>query len=287
MLSSFFSITDLDSNNRNLFNKKNEKETPNISLRKHFNSINRRISYANKSNGKSSNRIKRTVTNISRENNEATENDGNIDEDEDVEFTFEDIQNYDVKNNVNNTDESAFNYFINVEKNVDVGNNNNNDDLIITNEFDQAQSNNEKLNLDEENQINPANRNNVDTSNFIESVFGQTNQYFDEDVGNDREKRHIKAAESRNVDEFIVDEPIALPLRPIIRGPFDEEEQSKEEVQIVYVEPHSPIKLNCEVDLDITTSVWMKDGQVSCEKLCDKKHITVRIFFLSYVITIT
>lgn len=66
----------------------------------------------------------------------------------------------------------------------------------------------------------------------------------------------------KNADEFVVDEPYALPLRPIVRGPFDGDEQNLDEVTIIYVEPRSQIKLNCEVDLDIQSSVWLKDGQV-------------------------
>lgn len=68
--------------------------------------------------------------------------------------------------------------------------------------------------------------------------------------------------DDKNVDEFILDEPYALPLRPIVRGPFDGDEQNLDEVSIIYVEPRSQIKLNCEVDLDIQSSVWLKDGQV-------------------------
>lgn len=66
--------------------------------------------------------------------------------------------------------------------------------------------------------------------------------------------------EGKNADEFVVDEPYALPLRPIVRGPFDGDEQNLDEVAIIYVEPRSQIKLNCEVDLDIQSSVWLKDG---------------------------
>lgn len=64
-----------------------------------------------------------------------------------------------------------------------------------------------------------------------------------------------------NEDSFVLDElPLALPLRPLIRGPFEEEEL--DEIAVIYTEQHSPVKINCEVDLDITSSVWIKDGQV-------------------------
>ncbi|XP_055706512.1 uncharacterized protein LOC129803756 [Phlebotomus papatasi] len=63
----------------------------------------------------------------------------------------------------------------------------------------------------------------------------------------------------RNVDAFLSDEPKALPLRPIIRGPFDDEHQG--EVSIVYAEQHSEVKVNCEVDMDIVSSIWSRDGQ--------------------------
>lgn len=68
--------------------------------------------------------------------------------------------------------------------------------------------------------------------------------------------------DAKNVDEFVVDEPYALPLRPIVRGPFDGDEQTLDEISIIYVEPRSQVKLNCEVDLDIQSSVWLKDGQI-------------------------
>lgn len=79
-----------------------------------------------------------------------------------------------------------------------------------------------------------------------------------------RQKRFARSHydEGKNADEFVVDEPYALPLRPIVRGPFDGDEQNLDEVSIVYVEPRSEVKLNCEVDLDIQSSVWLKDGQV-------------------------
>ena len=109
--------------------------------------------------------------------------------------------------------------------------------------------------------------NKIETSNFIESVFARKNQYI-EDIEGGEEKRSIKVErdiqlkESRNIDEFVIDEPLALPLRPIIRGPFEADEQNPDDVRVVYAEPHSPIQLNCEVDLDIVTSIWLKDSQV-------------------------
>lgn len=66
---------------------------------------------------------------------------------------------------------------------------------------------------------------------------------------------------NRNDDIMMGDEPKVLPLRPIIRGPYDDDHQG--EMTVVYAEPHTEIKLNCEVDLDIMSNVWMKDGQVS------------------------
>ncbi len=246
----------MDSNNRNILNR-NEKGTPNVSVRKHLNSINRKISYANRTK-----RIKRTVTIGKREDYEIGYNDDRVetadvgergDEDEaDIELSFDDIKDpdYEVKNNVNSMDESTFDFN---------GNDGNDNDLIMSNEFEDYKSSynenddNGKFNLDE-NEINH-NRTSeyAETGNFIES---------DDNGIKERKKRHLDMSDSRNMDEFIVDEPLALPLRPIIRGPFDEDEQNRDDVQIVYVEPHSPIKLNCEVDLDIATSVWMKDGQI-------------------------
>ncbi|CRL08182.1 CLUMA_CG020961, isoform A, partial [Clunio marinus] len=84
------------------------------------------------------------------------------------------------------------------------------------------------------------------------------------DNGKRREKRFTRSSFEfeKNVDEFVVDEPYLLPLRPIVRGPFDGDAQNLDEVAILYVESRSQIKLNCEVDLDIQTSVWLKDGQI-------------------------
>lgn len=62
------------------------------------------------------------------------------------------------------------------------------------------------------------------------------------------------------------DPPKALPLRPIVRGPYEDDEDADNhqgEMTVVYAEPHTEIKLNCDVDLDIVSTVWLKDGQVS------------------------
>ncbi|XP_058979668.1 uncharacterized protein LOC101899127 [Musca domestica] len=53
------------------------------------------------------------------------------------------------------------------------------------------------------------------------------------------------------------EEPRILPLRPILPNPYDAEEMS-----VVYAEQHSEIRLMCEVDLDIASSMWYKNGQV-------------------------
>ncbi|XP_034479198.1 uncharacterized protein LOC117785349 [Drosophila innubila] len=52
-------------------------------------------------------------------------------------------------------------------------------------------------------------------------------------------------------------EPRVLPLRPVPPNPYEDEEMS-----VVYAEQHSEIRLMCEVDLDISTSMWYKNGQV-------------------------
>lgn len=72
----------------------------------------------------------------------------------------------------------------------------------------------------------------------------------------------VHDSDLKEVDSFMLsDEPRVLPLRPIIRGPYDDEHQG--EMSVVYAEPHTEVRLNCEVDLDVATTVWMKDGQVS------------------------
>lgn len=76
-------------------------------------------------------------------------------------------------------------------------------------------------------------------------------------------RRNYNEGDGRNLDEFIEDEPlpVPMPLRPIVRGPF-ETEPGLDDVSVIYVEPRQPVTLACEVDLDIQTTVWLKDEQV-------------------------
>lgn len=71
---------------------------------------------------------------------------------------------------------------------------------------------------------------------------------------------------TKREDLYVNDEPPkALPLRPIIRGPYDENSDDDEhapDTTTVYAEQHTEVKLNCEVDLDIAATVWMHNGQV-------------------------
>ncbi|XP_020815524.1 irregular chiasm C-roughest protein [Drosophila serrata] len=73
--------------------------------------------------------------------------------------------------------------------------------------------------------------------------------------------RDLFARKSREETEDDEDEgplePRVLPLRPVPPNPYEAEEMS-----VVYAEQHSEIKLMCEVDLDIATSMWYKNGQV-------------------------
>ncbi|XP_037888310.1 uncharacterized protein LOC119636778 isoform X1 [Glossina fuscipes] len=63
--------------------------------------------------------------------------------------------------------------------------------------------------------------------------------------------------EDKSEDYSHDDEPRALPLRPILPNPYEDEEMS-----VVYAEQHSEIRLMCEVDLDIASTMWYKNGQV-------------------------
>ncbi|EDW00702.1 hemicentin-1 [Drosophila grimshawi] len=58
-------------------------------------------------------------------------------------------------------------------------------------------------------------------------------------------------------DDGPLEGPRALPLRPVLPNPYEDEEMS-----VVYAEQHSEIRLMCEVDLDISSSMWYKNGQV-------------------------
>ncbi|XP_050080083.1 uncharacterized protein LOC126567817 [Anopheles maculipalpis] len=71
--------------------------------------------------------------------------------------------------------------------------------------------------------------------------------------------------------------PLALPLRPIIRDPA-EEQLAEDNVVLVYADQHETVRLNCEVDADITTGVWLKDGQIV--HAMDKKSRTADIRFV-------
>ncbi|XP_011186824.2 uncharacterized protein LOC105214855 [Zeugodacus cucurbitae] len=81
------------------------------------------------------------------------------------------------------------------------------------------------------------------------------------DSGNDREHdlTAIATVDDKSED-YSHDEPIEprmLPLRPVLPNPYEDEEMS-----VVYAEQHSEIRLMCEVDLDISSSTWYKNGQV-------------------------
>ncbi|XP_044248637.1 irregular chiasm C-roughest protein [Drosophila takahashii] len=70
-------------------------------------------------------------------------------------------------------------------------------------------------------------------------------------------KSREEAEQQEEEDEEGPVEPRVLPLRPVPPNPYEAEEMS-----VVYAEQHSEIKLMCEVDLDIATSMWYKNGQV-------------------------
>lgn len=70
---------------------------------------------------------------------------------------------------------------------------------------------------------------------------------------------------TKNDDLYVNDEPPKmLPLRPIMRGLYnDDDDDHQTDTSTVYTEQHAEVKLNCEVDLDISAVVWMHNGQVS------------------------
>ncbi|XP_055537751.1 uncharacterized protein LOC129725692 [Wyeomyia smithii] len=89
-------------------------------------------------------------------------------------------------------------------------------------------------------------------------------------------ERDIGMSDLRNINPFLSDEPIALPLRPIIRGPTDD--HTEDNVVVIYAEQHETVTLACEVDADITSSVWLKDGQMV--HIMDKKSRTDDVRFV-------
>lgn len=107
-----------------------------------------------------------------------------------------------------------------------------------------------------------------DALNAIENQNSNSNEQIiilsntEELDSNSDSSMHDSSSDLKEVDSFMLnDEPRVLPLRPIIRGPYDDDHQG--EMSVVYAEPHTEVRLNCEVDLDVATTVWMKDGQVS------------------------
>ncbi|XP_070504941.1 uncharacterized protein [Chironomus tepperi] len=149
---------------------------------------------------------------------------------------------------------------INTNNNNNINNNNDDNDMNIINNY-------EAINKDNFNQImlntndDEINDDVDDSSSSSSSSSDKTPNYLISKKSNGTRSKRF-AEFNKNVDEFVVDEPYALPLRPIVRGPFEADDQNLDEVSVIYVEPHSKIKLNCEVDLDVQSSVWLKDGQV-------------------------
>lgn len=89
-------------------------------------------------------------------------------------------------------------------------------------------------------------------------------------------ERDVKMGDLRNSDPFLNDEPVALALRPIIRGPTDD--HTEDNVGLRYAEQHETIQMACDVDADITSSVWLKDGQMV--HVMDKKSRTDDVRFV-------
>ncbi|XP_062557554.1 uncharacterized protein LOC134222420 [Armigeres subalbatus] len=91
-------------------------------------------------------------------------------------------------------------------------------------------------------------------------------------------ERDVKMGDLRNGDPFLLmnDEPVALALRPIIRGPTDD--HTEDNVGVVYAEQHETVTMACEVDADITSSVWLKNGQMV--HVMDKKSRTDDVRFV-------
>lgn len=89
----------------------------------------------------------------------------------------------------------------------------------------------------------------------------------------------INMSETNKDDDLYVndDVPKTLPLRPIVRDSYNENNDGiadspatvnnnnndEDDRNVVYTEQHTEVKLNCDVDLDITAVVWMRNGQVS------------------------
>ncbi|XP_037051592.1 uncharacterized protein LOC119085315 isoform X2 [Bradysia coprophila] len=106
-----------------------------------------------------------------------------------------------------------------------------------------------------------------DALNAIENQNSNSNEQIiilsntDELDSNGDSSVHDSSSDLKEVDSFMLsDEPRVLPLRPIISGPYDDEHQG--EMSVVYAEPHTEVRLNCDVDLDVASTVWMKDGQM-------------------------
>lgn len=105
-----------------------------------------------------------------------------------------------------------------------------------------------KLNL----KINPINstHNGVTERNvqsiYNKSMFGAYNVFLDNEVLH-KTLRDVQNREHNN---------------PFVEGLSDSEQNANSKVATVFVEQRSQVKLKCDVDIDVRTSIWSKNGQM-------------------------
>lgn len=105
-----------------------------------------------------------------------------------------------------------------------------------------------KLNL----KINPINstHNGVAERNvqsiYNKSMFGAYNVFLDNEVLH-KTLRDVQNREHNN---------------PFVEGLSDSEQNANSKVATVFVEQRSQVKLKCDVDIDVRTSIWSKNGQM-------------------------
>lgn len=138
--------------------------------------------------------------------------------------------------------------------------------------------NNIKNTNDNYSSLTKTSRDNNKNSNNNNSHNGYNSSSDDKNEIRSNENGKIVLSElSKGDDLYVNDEtPKVLPLRPIIRGPYNDNDSDDDHIDgaangnngsgldttVVYTEQHTEVKLNCDVDLDVSAVVWMHNGQV-------------------------
>lgn len=157
---------------------------------------------------------------------------------------------------------------------IDLGDDDEFDRKIVNNK----NQNNIKNTNDNYSSLTKTSRDNNKNSNNNNSHNGYNSSSDDKNEIRSNENGKIVLSELNKGDDLYVNDeaPKVLPLRPIIRGPYNDNDSDDDHIDgaangnngsgldttVVYTEQHTEVKLNCDVDLDVSAVVWMHNGQV-------------------------